>query len=282
MYNVRLSRYLDSMELVIFDKCITNREKDDSPLILYDSDHRPHLADNNMLGLLDIDKQKSEDSSLHSFFVSRNRTKQKIYNYARSNKWEWFFTFTFNPKIVDSFNYDELTEIMHDWLRFMGDHNKSSQLKYLIVPELHKSGRWHFHGLFSGLDCNVWKLTYSGHNIVRKYVLNGKVHYKKTDDFIFNISGFPYGWTTATMVSDTKRVSHYIVKYVTKDMEGILKGKKRYWVSRSCSSGQHETYYMSQSEMQMLLESFGDADHQKTVFTPYNEMKYYEYDYCIE
>lgn len=281
MYNVKLSRYLNSMEIVIYDKCISGNKKEKTCPISYDSENNPHLVNTDMLGLFAPSKKEKQESSLHSFYVSRNRTKQKIYNYARANKWDWFFTFTFNPKIVDSYNYDELTEIMHSWLRFMSDNNKSNILKYLIVPELHKSGRWHFHGLFTGLDYSAWKLTYSGHNVIHKYVKDGKAHYKKTDEPIFNISGFPYGWTTATSVKDTKRVSHYIVKYITKDMDGALKGKKRYWASRSCSCGIHETFYMNKTEIKTLLETFGDSDYQKTVSTPYNEMKYYEYDYCI-
>ena len=272
MYNVKLSRYLDTMEIVIYERCITGHKDDE-----LDSDKK--RKNNNVFDGLFNNKTVKDEINLHSLFVSKNRTIQKIYNYARANKWEWFFTFTFNTKLVDSFNYELLSGIMSDWLRYIGDNSKTGQLKYLIVPELHKSGRWHFHGLFSGLDSSVWKLTYSGHNVVKKYVSNGKASYKKTDTMIFNISGFPYGWTTATMVSDTRRVSHYITKYITKELDGMLKGKKRYWASRSCLSGIHDTFFMSDHEIELFLESFGDPEYQKVVDMMYNHVKYFEYDY---
>ena len=45
--------------------------------------------------------------------VSNNRAKQKIYELARSNMWEYFLTLTFKE---DRYNYDLLTKKLSKWI----------------------------------------------------------------------------------------------------------------------------------------------------------------------
>ena len=265
MYNVKVSEYLESTEVVLYDIPIHGREKEKDGFIIERDDREleiySYLAFNSVKSLTEEEKQ---DNALHSYFVSFNRTKNKIYNYARANKWEWFLTITFNPAYVDSYDYDNVCGFMKWWLNSMNHINKSGKLTYLIVPEKHKSGRYHLHGVFSNMDMSVWKFKFSG-------------HFTKGGIPIFNIGAFPYGFTTATQVQSTTRVSHYISKYITKSMFDSIKNKKRYWVTRNASDGIHNTFVMSPSEIEILLNSFGECQHVKSVQTPYNAMKYYQF-----
>lgn len=145
---------------------------------------------------------------------SLNRSKQKIYEHARSLKWEWFVTFTFNPEKVDSYNYDECSRVLREWLKYY-KKNYAPDLKYLVIPELHQSGRWHFHGVLFNLG-NI-ALTYHG------------LSYGK---HVYNMPVYDYGFSTVTKVSDVFRVSHYICKYITKDLLSALPGKQCYYVSK--------------------------------------------------
>ena len=104
---------------------------------------------------------------------------------------------------------------------------------------------------------SVWRFQYSGHNT-------------KGGIPIYNIGCFPFGFTTATQVQSSTRVSHYIAKYITKDMFDSIKSKKRYWVSRNVSDGIHNNFYMSKREIEILLNSFGECENVKSVETPYN------------
>lgn len=151
-----------------------------------------------------------------NFKRSSRRSKNMIYDIARSNTWEWFITLTFNPEKVDSLDYDQCTKSLKNWLDRVR-RKCDGDLKYIIIPELHKSGRYHFHGLLSG----AYGLAFvdSGHEV------NG--------DIIYNIGSYKLGFTTATRVKDTNRVSMYIAKYVTKELTACTKGKKRYWASRN-------------------------------------------------
>ena len=148
--------------------------------------------------------------------VSLSRTRQMVYYLCRSNNWEWFFTFTFNPEKVDSFCYDDCVQVLSDWLSNM--RKKCPGMIYLVVPELHKSGRFHFHGLFS--CCDDLGFSESG-------------HYTKSGEIIYNISSYKFGFSTATRVLSVEKVSKYICKYVTKDLLSVAFGRRRYWASRN-------------------------------------------------
>lgn len=262
MYNVKVSEYLESTEVVYYDIPITGHEKEKDTILIERNDE---LYEVYSFIAFDVKekKPKQDVNPYRSFYVSFNRTKNKIYNYARDNKWDWFITFTFDPQKIDSFNYDEVVSCMSAFFLFL-KHNSKTNTKYLVVPEKHKSGRYHLHGVFSDIDMSLWKFKFSGH-----YTENGMP--------IFNIDGFPFGFTTATYVESTTRVAHYIAKYITKDMFDSIKNKKRYWSTRNIGSGIHTTLFLLKEELETLLNSIGDVQTYKTVDTPYNHITYYQF-----
>ena len=80
------------------------------------------------------------------------RTRQQIYairrkikGYALCNGFRWFVTLTFDPEKVNSSDYETAKNTLLKWCRKMRDRHK--QFDYLMIPELHKSGAVHFHGL---------------------------------------------------------------------------------------------------------------------------------------
>lgn len=152
-----------------------------------------------------------------SIEVSRNRAKNMIYDYARTNDFEYFVTMTFNPDKVDSFNYAECSKKLSQWLNNIRKRI-SPDIRYLFVPELHKSGRYHFHGLIA----NIGNL---------ELVDSGKR--TSSGNTIFNIGSYNLGFTTATRITDKHRTATYIGKYITKELSGHLKNKKHYWASRN-------------------------------------------------
>lgn len=147
--------------------------------------------------------------------ISLSRTKQMIHYLTRSNFYQWFVTWTFDPDKVDSFDYAACARHLSDWLS--NAKKRCPGMRYIVVPERHKSGRYHFHGLLS--DCDDLGFVDSGH--------------RSKGDIIYNIGSYKLGFTTATRVKDMGRVARYILKYITKDMVGLTKGRKRYWASRN-------------------------------------------------
>lgn len=89
-----------------------------------------------------------------------------------------------------------------------------SDIQYLLIPEQHKNGAWHMHGLIKGIpeEC----LTINSNN------------YLTWEDYQKR-----FGYISLSQVKDKIACSKYITKYITKELgEGIEKGNKLYYVSR--------------------------------------------------
>jgi hypothetical protein len=187
-----------------------------------------------------------------SLYVSMNRSKRMIYDYGRSNVWEWFYTLTSeHSDDFDATDYDLCKKKVTQWFsnirkRFCPD------IKYLIVPEKHKSGSWHFHALVSncseisvdftpGRNNQKYRKDNSGNLILNKKgepVLNkyfGEVLRTSypAGDLIYNIPRYKFGFSTATQIKDTSKAVSYICKYVTKDLGDVTFGKRRYLPSNN-------------------------------------------------
>ena len=164
--------------------------------------------------------EESMRKAEHSLNTSLNRTKQTVYDYARANTWEWFITWTTDPKKVDRHNYQQVSAKFSKWLSNIRSR-KAPDLKYVIVPERHKDGAYHFHGLLA----NTGKM---------EFVDSGK---KAKGMAIYNLDDWMLGFTTATQIQNTLKASNYITKYITKDLIHHTKGRRRYWNSKNLDVG---------------------------------------------
>lgn len=145
---------------------------------------------------------------------SLQRSKSMITDYTLANDFDLFCTFTYDPEKVDSFNVDEGKKVMSKW--FNNERSRTSpDLVYLAVPELHKSGRIHFHALMKN---------YRGYLVFADRKVNGRD--------VYNLDKWKYGYSTAVKIDDIRKVSSYMQKYITKDMLKIG-NKKRYFASRN-------------------------------------------------
>lgn len=174
---------------------------------------------------------RAEDTKYRCDEVSRKRSLNKIIQYASCNTWDWFYSLTFNPNMVDSFDYDACYKAVHTFFNNL-KKRQAPDIKYLVVPEMHKSGRWHFHALVA--DSGNLKYTES--------------HIKG----VYNIGKWKYGFTTATKVTDTKRVASYISKYITKQVGTLTSGKHRYLASKNLMLPTEETISLAQEDVQNL------------------------------
>lgn len=203
----------------------------------------------------------SESSSLRAIYKnapsdekrsienSRKRTIQSIYNIARSNDWEWFVTFTFDPQKINSSDFDTVSSVLNDWLSNMRKRY-CSDLRYLLVPELHKDGlKYHFHGVFS----DIGNLTMIDSGITQNNIK------------IYNLLQYRLGFSTCSIVQDSKRVSSYITKYITKELCFHTKFKKRYWSSRNLNKPEEYFLNIPRDELDMMLNSFGEVKHSKSI-----------------
>lgn len=137
---------------------------------------------------------------------------------------------------------------------------KCPEMRYLVVPEQHKSGRWHFHGLFAKVD--ALEFTDSG----------------RVDNFgriIYNVDNYRLGFSTATQITDVDKASSYMCKYITKNLCDVTKGKKRYWASRNLDE---PMVYEFISKSRKVLEYCMSQEevYAKTVRSEYADVHYIE------
>lgn len=186
-------------------------------------------------------EKREKEQETHCKNVSISKTKNTIYNIARSNKWDWFITLTFDRKKTDSSDYDIVVRKLSKYLNNL-QQRKCPNLKYLIVPELHADKEhYHFHGLLA--DCPELNFVFSGH------------WDKNSNRAIFNIPSWTHGFTTATAVGDSVKASGYITKYITKKSDAFLKNKKRYYTNRNTKRTEPEKLNIDKYE---FLEMYGD------------------------
>ncbi len=148
---------------------------------------------------------------------SVSRTKNKIFAYAHNMNPEWFGTLTLAPdKVKDRYDMDVCRRAVSKWLENLR-MRKCPLMMYLVVPERHKDGAWHFHVLLSNVSALHFKD--SGH----KY--NGMP--------IYNLLEWRKGFSNFTRVQDVQKTATYMVKYITKDLACDVSGRQRYLVSKN-------------------------------------------------
>ncbi len=255
VYNVRVYNYEDGQQIRIYSNVHNCDDKDD----VFQTDKKRKNKKDELMGVEnddtwnEIEKYEPylntmlEDWELEanrerSQRNSKSRTIQNIYEISRANKWDYFVTLTFNPEKVDSFNYKEVGSKLTNWLDKLRQRY-SPDLKYIIVPELHKSGRYHFHGLFS--DIGNMPLVDSG-----KRLPDGNT--------IYNIGNYTLGFTTATKIKDNARVTSYIAKYITKELCAVTANKKRYWCSKNLNRVKIDEYVLTHEEIKQMLDDLSE------------------------
>lgn len=168
----------------------------------------------------------STEEQLQKYLKKRvKERKEKIIDIAFSNSWTYFITLTFDPnnKLYFPNGYSHLVAIklLVSWLNNLRHKNRG--MRYIIVSEFHKgSGHLHFHGLFSNVHFNLTPAINPHTN--RLIIDNGTQ--------IYNLLDYDLGFTTISFIKDTKKVSIYLSKYITKDLVS-LHNKKVFWYSRN-------------------------------------------------
>lgn len=257
-YNVKIITFPDNSKQVrIYRKLVEHRPRMDLPE--RDPFNGQFVHDCN-----DFDQYFD-----HIQEVSMKRTKKKVYDYAKCNEWDYFVTFTFNKNLVDRYDYEACSKKLSKWFNHL--RRTSPLFTYIVVPEQHKDGAWHFHGLVAGL-CES-EIVWSGKYVVKRVKSGSRSRFVKTDQKIFQIGRYKLGWMTATEIQDKQRVISYITKYVTKDMMKGLYGKKRYWSSKNLLSPTEETMLLDATDRFVLShELLEDCSFHKVSQSSYGDM----------
>lgn len=181
------------------------------------------------LHAIDILREEGEDDEAIDAMIRNYKTAhRRLFDKIQCNRQlNLFVTLTLNEEEISRTDYDEIMKKLSVWLdnRVRRDH-----LAYILVPEYHKDGKSiHFHGV---MNENGLHLVNSGHK------RNGKT--------VYNITDFPYGFTTAIRITNPKggdaadAISKYVHKYMTKALKDVGRDLEK---ARSLKIGGR--YYLS-------------------------------------
>ena len=156
---------------------------------------------------------------------SIKRAKDKLFEIAIANKWEYMITLTLDSDKIDRYSKEEVLKVISKWF---DNQVQRRDVKYLVVPELHKDGAIHFHGLVSGGLTYKFSHTYKIPNEKKPVKINTLTRRGiSVDDKgvkkVYNVKNFPYGFSTAVELDGAaERVAVYMTKYITKDLQKIF------------------------------------------------------------
>lgn len=197
-------------------------------------------------------KRGQAKDPLKSLYSAVNRAKKAIFGYVIANEWDLWGTFTLDGKKVDRYNLDETQKKLTVYL--MNKRARDYQaLRWLIVPERHKDGAWHFHLLLSGLPDNELRDTGIIYGATGRRIYNW-VDYEEKFGFnaFIDIRG--------VSLDEMYRIANYLTKYMTKDLGAVRYNKKKYWVSRGLKKPNKSNTLVNYSEYLNLLNILDDSN----------------------
>lgn len=162
------------------------------------------------------DVSKSENAR---FSQSISRTKSRVFELAACNEFQHFCTFTQDEKLRDRFN---LSDFRKDFAQLVRNINRGreTKIKYLLIPEQHKNGAWHMHGLLSGLqpdDLRPFELTENIPERLKKMIRGGTAVYDWTR------YRRAFGYFTCTEIKSHEACAKYVTKYISKDLQKTVR-----------------------------------------------------------
>lgn len=129
-----------------------------------------------------------------------SRARSRVLEIALCNPWSYFVTLTLSADKYDRYNLVAWQRDLSQWIRDQRKRVCHPDLRYLLIPEMHKDGAWHMHGLFEGIPEGDLCTNEHGYLDWPRYARK-------------------FGWVNLSPVRSHARVSRYITKYIRKATE---------------------------------------------------------------
>lgn len=155
--------------------------------------------------------------------ASISRSRRVVLELALCNKWKYFCTFTIAKSNYDRKDLKSWHKSFSQWLR---DQRKKYRKKgldlsfdFVLIPEQHKDGSWHMHGLFS--DISPLLISFQ-----EMYSRGENVPYKLVQGGYFNWPDYQakYGFCSFGVIKNAVAAGFYITKYISKSLQDSTLG----------------------------------------------------------
>lgn len=128
---------------------------------------------------------------------SMRRARSKLRRLALANNFQYFVTLTLDPQKIDRYDGKKIVRALGQWCDNMV---RRHGLRYILVPEQHKDGAFHFHGFMAGYGLEV---------VDSGIRWDGRA--------VFNLPQWRYGFSTAQELWGVyQKAVAYCTKYIGK------------------------------------------------------------------
>lgn len=191
-----------------------------------------------------------EDNMANAVFLentanSLRQSTDAFWGYALSNKWDYFITLTTDKRKVDRFDDDEVKALWRACRQRLQRFDPN--VKILLLPERHKNGALHFHGL----------VAMEKQFTLRLHMIDGKQQYSATGAPLFEFPFWDFGIASCAIISSSeyvfkgerlaeaidesgnvrttsqRRVVAYLSKYMGKEFGQLGYNKKHFYRTRN-------------------------------------------------
>lgn len=174
------------------------------------------VASRNVFVLPGYELRKSEDSltaqrgetkdNARALLESLRRARQSIRDIVACSAFTHFVTLTLDSSKVDRYDYNEIMQRVNRWL---SNAVQRQGLSYVLIPEHHKDGALHFHGLFREEVAGSLSYLDSGRKTNRGQA-------------IYNLKNWRFGFSACIELDgEYAKVVSYIQKYITKESQKV-------------------------------------------------------------
>lgn len=173
------------------------------------------------------DERESRIVGVNDFKLDNNiaRARSSLLELALCNDWEYFVTLTASKALVERYSLESVYAALLNSVR--RERRSGRLIKYVLVPEQHKDGAWHFHGFISGAKMRE----FSPHENLPKYVKDQL--FSGCGVFDWSAYSKAVGYTICEPIRSPEAAARYVTKYITKDL------------ARSVSQSGDHLYYCS-------------------------------------
>lgn len=164
-------------------------------------------------------RRKRGDANAGKLESSLSRSRRNIWELSMCNMWEYFVTLTVNGEKMNRYDLNAVYKKLGKWFNNYNSRNATS-IKYLIIPEQHKDGAWHFHCLLHGLPLEHLRPFQPADHIpqhIKEMLVSGRIIYE------WPAYREIFGFVTVEAILHPDRCAAYMTKYITKElMESVI------------------------------------------------------------
>lgn len=156
--------------------------------------------------------------------ASLSRTRRLFRDYALCNMFDLFVTITFDQQRYNSYSLKAVKKVLGSW--FNEWRKKYPDFAYMLIPEKHESGAWHFHGFITApvglctplMVDKTYQDVHTGLDFL-KSVPNTK-HYMRWPAF-----SDKFGFFSCSFIRDYEKCVNYCLSYISKSFDGVIEEK---------------------------------------------------------